>query len=68
MLSDAAAQQAQVDLDQTNYNRAEMLLHNGAGTQATYDQAKYTLQTDTNKLQSLRNDFASGNVKKPTPA
>ncbi len=54
MLSDAAAQQAQVDLDQTNYNRAEMLLHNGAGTQATYDQAKYTLQTDTNKLQSLR--------------
>ncbi len=54
MLSDVAAQQAQVDLDQTNYNRAEMLLHNGAGTQATYDQAKYALQTDTSKLQSLR--------------
>jgi membrane fusion protein (multidrug efflux system) len=53
MLSDAAAEQAQVDLDQTNFNRAEMLLRNGAGTQATYDQAKYTLQTDTSKLRSL---------------
>ena len=29
MLSDAAAQQAQVDLDQTNYNRESMLLHSG---------------------------------------
>ena len=28
MLSDAAAQQAQVELDQTNYDRATMLLHN----------------------------------------
>ena len=72
MLSDVAAQQAQVDLDQTNYNRAEMLLHNGAGTQATYDQAKYALQTDTSKLQSLREQAQvqlarlGGNADTPT--
>ncbi len=72
MLSDVAAQQAQVDLDQTNYNRADMLLHNGAGTQATYDQAKYTLQTDTSKLQSLREQAQvqlarlGGNADTPT--
>jgi len=54
MLSDAAAQQAQVDLDQINYDRAAMLLKSGSGTQATYDQAKYTLQTDTNKVEALR--------------
>jgi membrane fusion protein (multidrug efflux system) len=73
MLSDAAAEQAQVDLDQTNFNRAEMLLRNGAGTQATYDQAKYTLQTDTSKLQSLRQQAQvqlarlGGNADTPTP-
>ena len=73
MLSDVAAQQAQVDLDQTNYNRAEMLLHNGAGTQATYDQAKYALQTDTSKLQSLQEQAQvqlarlGGNADTPTP-
>jgi len=72
MLSDVAAEQAQVDLDQTNYNRAEMLLHNGAGTQATYDQAKYALQTDTSKLQSLREQAQvqlarlGGNADTPT--
>jgi len=72
MLSDVAAQQAQVDLDQTNYNRAEMLLHNGAGTQATYDQAKYALQTDTSKLQSLQEQAQvqlarlGGNADTPT--
>ena len=53
MLSDVAAQQAQVDLDQTNYDRAAMLLHNGTGTQAIYDQAQYALQTDTSKLAVL---------------
>ena len=73
MLSDAAAEQAQVDLDQTNFNRAEMLLRNGAGTQATYDQAKYTLQTDTSKLRSLLEQAKvqlarlGGNADTPTP-
>ena len=54
MISDAAAQQAQVDLDQTNYNRAEMLLKTGTATQAVYDQAAYTLQNDKSKLAALR--------------
>ncbi len=72
MLSDAAAQQAQVDLDQTNYNRAEMLLRSGTATQATYDQAKYTLQTDTSKLQSVQQQAQvqlarlGGNADTPT--
>ena len=54
MLSDAASEQAQVDLDQTNYDRAKMLLHAGTVPQAVYDQALSTLETDKNKLQSLR--------------
>ena len=54
MVSDAAAQQAQVDLDQTNYNRAAMLLKSGTATQAVFDQAQYTLQNDKSKLAALR--------------
>ncbi len=54
MISDAAAQQAQVALDQTNYDRAAMLLKSGTATQAVYDQASYTLQNDKSKLAALR--------------
>jgi len=54
MVSDIAAQQAQVDLDQTNFNRAVMLLHSNTVTQAAYDQAQATLQTDKSKLDALR--------------
>jgi membrane fusion protein, multidrug efflux system len=54
MMSDAAAQQAQVDLDQTNYDRAAMLLKSGTATQAVYDQAQYTLQNDKSRLAALR--------------
>jgi membrane fusion protein, multidrug efflux system len=54
MVSDIAAQQAQVDLDQTNFNRATTLLHSGTTTQAAYDQAQATLQTDKSKLDALR--------------
>jgi membrane fusion protein (multidrug efflux system) len=53
MLSDTAAQQAQVELDMTNYNRAEMLLHNNTVPQSNYDQAKATLDVDKSKLESL---------------
>ncbi|HUC50507.1 MAG TPA: HlyD family secretion protein [Xanthobacteraceae bacterium] len=59
MLSDAAAQQAQVDLDQTNYNRENMLLHSGTVSQAVFDQAQYTLLNDKNKLESLRHQAAT---------
>jgi membrane fusion protein, multidrug efflux system len=54
MLSDVAAQEAQVGLDQTNFNRDTMLLHTGTVSQAVYDQMKSTLETDQSKLASLR--------------
>ncbi len=54
MLSDAAAAQAQVDLDQLNFNRQDVLLKSGTTSQALYDQAKYTLANDKGKLQSLQ--------------
>jgi membrane fusion protein, multidrug efflux system len=50
MLSDTAAQQAQVDLDQTNYDRSAMLLKTATVSQAVFDQARYTLDNDKSKL------------------
>jgi membrane fusion protein, multidrug efflux system len=73
MLSDVAAQQAQVDLDRTNFDRAQMLLRSGTATQATYDQMNYTLQNDTSKLKALQERTKvqlarlGGNVDTPTP-
>jgi membrane fusion protein, multidrug efflux system len=58
MLSDAAAQQGEVALDQATYDRNAMLLPNGTTSKATYDQARYTLETDKNKLESLRQQAA----------
>jgi membrane fusion protein (multidrug efflux system) len=59
MLSDAAAEQAQVDLDQTNYNRESTLLRSGTVSQALFDQAQYTLFDDKNKLKSLQQQAAT---------
>jgi len=73
MLSDAAAQQAQVDLDQSNYNRESMLLHSGTVSQAVFDQAQYTLLNDKSKLESLLQQAATqlarlgGDADIPTP-
>ena len=53
MLSDAAAQQGQVDLDQANYDRFATLVRTEAISKANYDQARYTLEIDKNKLESL---------------
>ena len=53
MLSDAAAQQTQVDLDQVNYDRQAALLRTATVSKASYDQAQYTLEADKNKLDSL---------------
>ena len=53
MLSDAAAEEAQVALDQTNYDRDAKLLRSGTVSQAVYDQAQYTLQTNKSKLDSV---------------
>jgi membrane fusion protein (multidrug efflux system) len=54
MLSDSAAAQAQVDLDQLNFNRQEMLIKTGNTPQAIYDQAKYAMANDRGKLESLQ--------------
>jgi membrane fusion protein (multidrug efflux system) len=54
MVSDAAAAQAQVDLDQLSFNRQDMLIKTGNTPQAVYDQAKYTLANDQSKLESLQ--------------
>jgi membrane fusion protein (multidrug efflux system) len=59
MLSDAAAQQAQVDLDQTNYNRENMLVRSGTVSQAVFDQVQYALLNDKSKLESLRQQAAT---------
>jgi membrane fusion protein, multidrug efflux system len=72
MLSDVAAQQAQVDLDQVNYNRALMLRTTDTVPQSNYDQAKANLDSDKAKLDSLRQQAAvqlaklGGNVDIPT--
>jgi membrane fusion protein (multidrug efflux system) len=54
MVSDTAAQQAQVSLDQVNYDRNAMLLHSATVSQAVFDQAHYTLDNDNGKLAALR--------------
>jgi membrane fusion protein (multidrug efflux system) len=54
MENDVAAEQAQVDLDQTTFTRDAALLRNATVSQSTYDQARYTLETDKAKLQALQ--------------
>jgi membrane fusion protein (multidrug efflux system) len=53
MLQDIKAQQSQVELDQTTYDRNAALLKSAATPKATFDQSNYTLQTDKAKLASL---------------
>jgi membrane fusion protein (multidrug efflux system) len=54
MQNDVAAEQAQVELDQTTFTRDAALLRNATVSQSTYDQARYTLETDKAKLQALQ--------------
>ncbi len=54
MLSDIAAEQAQVGLDQVTFGRYADLLPSDTVSKATYDQANYTLQSDQNKVASLK--------------
>ena len=58
MLSDVAAQQAQVGLDQTTYDRYADLVRTGAVSKANYDQGRFTLEVDKKKLESLRQQAA----------
>jgi membrane fusion protein (multidrug efflux system) len=59
MLSDVAAEQAQLDLDQINYDRQSSLLRSGTASQAMFDQAHYTLLNDKSKLESLQQQAAT---------
>jgi membrane fusion protein (multidrug efflux system) len=54
MLSDVAAQQAQVDLDQTNFDRNAKLLKTATVSQAVFDQTRYRLDNDKSKLAALQ--------------
>jgi membrane fusion protein (multidrug efflux system) len=54
MLSDTAAQEAQVKLDQVTSDRYATLVRTNAVAQLTYDQARLTLEVDRNKAESLR--------------
>jgi len=54
MLSDVAAQQAQVDLDQKNFDRNTMLLKTATVSQAGYDQSRYTFDNDKSKLAAFQ--------------
>jgi membrane fusion protein, multidrug efflux system len=54
MQQDIAAQQSLVDLDQTTFDRDAQLLKTSAVAQSTYDQARFTLEGDKRKLDSLR--------------
>ena len=58
MLSDVAAQQAQVGLDQVTYDRYAALVPSSAVSKANYDQVRFTLDVDKNKLESLRQQAA----------
>jgi membrane fusion protein (multidrug efflux system) len=58
MLSDVAAQQAQVALDQATYDRNASLVGTGAVSRATYDQARFALEASKGKLESLRQQAA----------
>src|SRR5690242_14159147 len=54
MLSDVSSQQAQVDLDQVNFDRNAALVKSNTVSRANYDQARYTLQADQSKLASFK--------------
>jgi len=56
MLTDAEAEQAQVALDRTRYERATRLLTSGVESRAGYDHAQFTLQADQSKLEALRQE------------
>ncbi len=71
ILSDIDAQSAQVELAQTNFDRASSLLKTDFGTRATYDQTHFTLLAAQKTLQSLKQQAQvtlarlNGNVDAP---
>ncbi len=59
MLDNVAAQEAQVALDQVTFERASALVKEDFVSRANYDQARYTLELDKQKRESLRNQAQS---------
>jgi membrane fusion protein (multidrug efflux system) len=57
-LSNVAAQEAQVGLDEANYNRYAALVQSDAVSKANYDKARFTLAADKSKLEALRQQAA----------
>src|SRR5262249_34116169 len=52
--SDIASQEAQVELAQANFGRADALANTGSGSRATYDQTRFTLEAAKKQLQALQ--------------
>ena len=71
ILNDIDAQSAQVDLAQTNFDRASSLLKTDFGTRATFDQTHFTLLAAQKTFQSLKQQAQvtlarlNGNVDAP---
>ena len=59
LVSDSTAQEAQVAFDQATYERYNRLVAANAIAQQSYDQARFTLQTDNSKLAALRQQAQS---------
>lgn len=62
-IADAQAQEAQVELDDTNNRRDQALLGTGAIAKMAADHAEYTLKSDASKLAALRQQVASQLVR-----
>jgi membrane fusion protein (multidrug efflux system) len=54
MLSEIPAQQAQIGLDQANYDRDAPLVRSGALSKSEFDQVRFTLEADKDKLETLK--------------
>jgi membrane fusion protein (multidrug efflux system) len=54
MLSDVAAQESQVSLDQVTFDRFSYLVTRDDVTRQNYDRARFTLALDKSRLESLR--------------
>lgn len=54
MHQDIQAQQAQVELDQANFDRYSVLIRTESISKSNYDQARFTLAADKKKLDSLK--------------
>ncbi len=54
MLSDIAAQEAKVQLDEATYERYQPLASQNFLSKANFDQARFTLEADKNQLLSLK--------------